>query len=467
MKIAVILAIIGVIVGILFYSNSENEKKMRLEAAALAEQVAYAESQYAKIAESLTGIEELGPEVRAVMTAASNVVPSIVGADNAARVYDKDFGKKKATVSAVTPVVVKTADDVKKDAVKVGIVKDEMGRDAPAGYATKEMERKQSALDLEKKEAMSAASTVADSGSTGNKLEDRITKCREYLENIREHCAMVDAQIAEGRRILDESKTILGRVKSATTAFNAVKPQAGFAELVPMAKDLRAGIKQEIVEAAVIPAKLEDMKAEVEEEKRAAEAAAEKVRLAREKEANRQLENSMAGGWYNGKAEMLKVFQFAAAAESVKSLQNALTFEEARVGLEMPLERYTLMDEVMKYIQASFNKAPMAWGWKTATGALDIQKADADGIYVQEQLIKWTDIPKDRIASFFTHYLKASESVGKSKANLYIGAALFCKTYGLPGQIDAFLDQARIESELAAKGIDGLMNFKPDASLAH
>ena len=205
---------------------------------------------------------------------------------------------------------------------------------------------------------------------------------------------------------------------------------------------------------------------EILEEKRLAAEAAEKKRLAEARRSKRKREISMAASWYDGKADMLRVYSFKDAAAEVKDLQESLTFDEAIESLDIPVARFRMMGDLMEWLKVNMKKTPMGWGWKTASGALDIESANDEGIIVQEKVIIWTEIPKDRLVGFFSHYLKLSkESAGKKKAELYMGAALFCKTFGQDDAIQAFLDQAQIESELAARNINAVMNFSPDSTL--
>lgn len=468
MRVAVILVIVGIVVGVLFYTNAENKRKMRMEARAFAEQVEYAEGQHAKIVEYLEGVDKFGPQVWEIMSTASNLIPEIVGAEDVPRAFDRNYDSRQrmAAYKAKTKPVAKAPDGKKTDvSVPTGVVVDEMGREAPAGYTPRGSEPVAVEPKKVKKTEPTDAGSVSSTPAGDQPTSERLAKCQDYMEKLLEHCSVVDGRINESVTIQEESTKILDQVRKSLTALKASQVQAGFKELVPMAKQLRGAIAEEIAAAEAIPPLLEKMRDAVREEKRLVEEAAERTRRAEEKEANRKREISRAASWYDGKADMLRTYGFKDAEDSVRELKQSLTFDEAISSLEIPVLRYKLMGDVMEWLKQSIKKTPMSWGWKTATGALDIESANDDGIIVQEKVIPWLDIPKDRLVGFLTHYLKASEEVGKSKAELYIGAALFCKTFGQDEKVDVFLDQARIESELAARNIDALMNFSPDSAL--
>ena len=470
MRIAIALVIIGIVVGIVFYGQMESDRKVRMEAAAFAEQVSYAESQYASIIESLDGVEDLGPAVWSVMSAASNIVPEIVGSANALRVYDKDYDKKQKRTAAAAKAAArgpakKGGAPAGKGDIKVG-VKDASGREAPAGFSSRADAAKRAKLEEEKKANASAKDPVAaKQDDEDDKATQRIPKCQRIIEKIAEHCAMVDARIDESAQILVQNENLLGAVKKSASAYNAGKVVVGYKELVPMAKDLKKSIEDEIATAKALLPALETMKAEVIEEKRLATEKEAKRRRAEERKAKRALEISMANAWYEGKANMLREYDFDGAMQAVKGLQASLTYEDASTVLNMPIERYKLMDGIMTWLVGVISKSPMKWGWKTASGARDIEKADADGIYVQEKLIAWTDLPKAKLVGFIEHYIKNDDTTGKGKARLYIGVALYCKTFGVEDKEDHFLEKASDNSELLAKSISGLMNFTPDATL--
>ena len=471
MRIAIALVIIGIVVGIVFYGQMESQKKVRMEAAAFAAQVSHGEAQYASIIESLHGVEDLGPAAWSVLSAASNIVPEIVGSANALRVYDKDYDKKHrkkyvAPKRAAKKSVEPEASTKKDDGVKVGVVVDSSGREAPAGYAARQDAEKRAKLEQEKKANAVAKDPVAVKQALENEeATARIPKCQKIIEKVSEHCAMVDGLIEEAAQILIQNENLLGAVKTATSAYNAANVVVGYKELVPMAKDLKKSIQDEIASAKELLPGLETMKGEVIEEKRIATEKEARRQRAKERKAKRALEISMANAWYDGKANMLRVYDFGGAMKAIKGLQDSLTYEDATAVLKMPIERYKLMDGSMAWLIGAISKSPLKWGWKTAAGARDVEKADAEGIYVQEKLIAWVDIPKAKVIGFMEHYLKNDETSGKGKAGLYIGAALYCKTFGVEGKADLLLDMARDNSELAGKSIAGLMNFTPDATL--
>jgi hypothetical protein len=234
-----------------------------------------------------------------------------------------------------------------------------------------------------------------------------------------------------------------------------------------MAKQLRESIADEIAQAEAHLKGLGKLNEEVLAEKAAAEAADAKKRAAEEREARKSSEVASAKEWYSGKTDMIKEFRFSAVADEIQSLQKSLTFEESKEILTVPIQRYRLLAGVMTWLKDQFNKAPLTWGWKSPGGNLDIASADEKGIYVQDKLIAWKDIPKDRVIGFFSHYLEKNEDVGKSKAELYAGAALFCKTFGYDDFVmDKFVDKAKSESDITAKEMPALLDFQVDKTLA-
>lgn len=469
MRIAIILVIIGVIVGIVFYGHVENQRKLKMEALAFEKQVEYATMQNSQIEAALDGLESFSDEVWKIHAAASNLVPEIVGQDNAVLVYDKDYEKKKkAAAWKETVAKVKASGGAPETKVKVGVVKDEMGREAPAGLGlddgAKAPEPPAPKKPAEAKQAPEGAS--AGSSDASSVLKDRIAKAQVHIEKVTEHCYLVDGIIAQAATIREESAKILEGVRKSTSAFNASKLQPKYLELLPMAKDMKGSIAAEIEQAKSVLPLLEAMKQEVLDEIRRKEEAEEAKRKAEELEARRKRELADAAAWYDGKADLLKNYQFEEAKKQVEELKNSLTFEEAKTQLDIPALRYELMHGAMNFLKAAFNKAPLAWGWPTASGKLDIQRADEQGIYVQEKVIPWLEIPKEKMVGFFMHYLKIDEQVGKAKADIYAGVALYCKTFGAPDSVDDLIDKAINESALTARQIPALMEFTPDPALS-
>ncbi len=471
MRIAIILVILGLVVGGVLYGVSQNKAKAQAEAMAFKAQVESAEVQYAEIAASLEGIEEFAPKARKVLGTASNLVPEIVGYEHAPRVYDREYDQKKKaeawkkTVAAQTKKAVPAESDKAGGAIRTGVMVDEKGREMPAGLTGHGAPKPPPAPAVGTSGATGAGD--ATQHEIGGKLGERIKAGQDLYEKLCEHVGVIEARIDESALILTQSEKIVGRVKEAPTAFKAAAAQAGFAELVPMAKNLRNGMAEELAAAEAILPKFESMRDEVAEEKRAADAEAEQRRLAQQREENRSREVARAAGFYGGLPELLKSYQFTDAMQQVQDLQSSLTFEEAVTALDIPVERYRLLANAMTWLIAQFEKKPMSYGWKTARGALDIPKADGQGIYVQEKLIPWVEIPKERVIGFFSHYLEKNEDVGKSKADLYAGAAIYCKTFGFDDfTMDGFISKARNESKLTGDKMSALIDFQIDGDVA-
>jgi len=468
MRIVIILVILALIGGAVFYGYSQNQKKLRIEAEALAQEIKLAETSAADVAAALEGLEESSPQVWELMATASNMVPDIVGTEYAPRVYDPDYDKKKASEKWK-----KTLEEMKKKpapsdkapapGAKVGVVVDEFGREAPAGLSVRGAPEKKEVLPSKTDDKPSSSAEIE--GVSDPKLAKRIKDAQRYIQELREHCESVEARLDEAFLIGGESKKILGQVRESVTSFRAKEAQAGFKDLLPMAKGLRKSIEAEVAEAKAVLPKLKAMKAEVDAEKQAAADAAQRQREAEERAARKKRELSMAAGWYEGKAALIKKYKFAEAAEEIEDLQSSFTFEEAKTQLDTPLMRYKLVASLRKWLISEFKKKPMPWGWRTPGGGLDIETADEQGIYVQEKLIPWTDVSPKRMISFFSHYLQRSEDVGKSKADLYIGAAIFARMADDEDAEEYYLEKAEVESEVAAREIPKLMGIKEDEGI--
>ena len=469
MRIAVVLIIIGIIVGAVFYGHAQGQKKRKVEAAALAAEITKGVEQYSAVTQSLAGLEEAGEKIWDSVTAASNLVPEIVGQDMAPRVYDRDFGKPKTIKmpkkpEGSTPAGTNAAPP--KAEIKTGMVVDEFGREAPAGYVVRVAEDKEKPAPAAAKPAGetggSGKDAVIDGGAGGQRLAQTRTlylKVLELAHNVETNLDVVVMMRSDGEKVANS-------VKTALTASNAAKARTGFTELPAMAKQLRESIETDIAEADVCLKDLGKLKDEVSAEKAAAEAAEAKKRAAEDLAASKGREIASANEWYSGKADKIRDLKFAEVADEIQSLQKSLTFEESKDILRVPIQRYRLLAAVMKWLKDQFNKAPLTWGWTTPSGKLDIASADDKGIYVQEKLIAWKDIPRERVIGFFTHYLERSDDVGKSKADLYAGAALFCKTFGYDDFVmDKFVDKAKSESDITAKEIPALLDFQVDKTL--
>lgn len=460
MKIAIASVIVLCVIGVLLAGLSQSKAKNRMEALALREQVEYAEKQAGDIVRIINEVPDVRGKIDRVISEASNMVPEIVGAESAGQVYGggKQAEKRKAAPRSSDVSAVKSVSKVDAE-MKVGLVRDAQGREAPAGVGVVLLNS--SALNRKP-----VSSSDGDSGGDKDNNGGRADLCRKGLEKLEELRIVIEGMLGEAVAVEGESAKVLKDVTSSISSVTAKKHNIRFQEMLPVAESIPAGCNEAVAEAGVILDQFREMAAEVREEKRLAAEEAARIKALEEENARHRSEMDQASAWYEGKADHLKRYDFQGVSDAVLRLQESLTFDDAKTILNIPAERYALMAGVMDFLRKTMKDRPFSWGWRTSSGALDITAADKDGLTVQDTLIRWEDIGADRYIFFFSHYLPLADITGKNKAKLFMGAALFCKTYGYDSSVESFLNKAEIESPEVARQSAALLAFEPDPQLS-
>jgi len=208
------------------------------------------------------------------------------------------------------------------------------------------------------------------------------------------------------------------------------------AEVVEMAKSHTA-------EAAA----LEKAKLEAEKQK------AEYERKQREQEEMQKLAETEREQIKVDRAEMSILFRendFKAIISSLEDKLSGYQTVDGKKEMKVVIDRYKEIAAMKKEIISCINAHPFYWGWGHGASARDIIKASERGITLKDSkaIYPWKSVGIRQMLKFIDHYVDSRDTRITSKAQMAIGAAVYCDEFGSSDELD---DKAKAKAKAKSK----------------
>lgn len=176
-----------------------------------------------------------------------------------------------------------------------------------------------------------------------------------------------------------------------------------------------------------------------QEAQRHKEAQARKAREEKAYQEKVEREQQAAQADHGSVTELFQKHQFSAVVQALEQKRNNYNTKAGLAALERYIDRFEYALTMQKELIKNINSHPFAWGWGSGTSARDVVNASREGITVKGKsaIIPWEHISIAKMLRFADHYLDLRETRISSKANIAIGAAVYCDEFGKEGRAKA------------------------------
>ena len=83
-------------------------------------------------------------------------------------------------------------------------------------------------------------------------------------------------------------------------------------------------------------------------------------------------------------------------------------------------------------------KGAWAWGWRDSRGAQDVLGVDETGVRIASGVVRWEDVGPARTTAIIEHYVTAEDVPDRQRAEVCVGAVLYCQLHDRAATGDAY-----------------------------
>jgi len=425
--ILLLLAVFGG-VGYYLYDKRQKEYQARREFLAYTKTVEGMGKELAAVSNSYSSVIKLIDSVADYPKIASNAVKTVLGEDLSSP------AKKPAATPSASPAT-KPASTPAPKAEPAKRTVDERGREAPAGLEE----------EGPPPPPPPAKTGPAPEPEPAEKIEvpppaSGDPKIKQLARSLLEDCSRLEDKRADA----DEKK------EAAITAFEEGRDSRNHlvaAEKLKAIKEIGESLSalKETCQTIANKAKeradeVEQMRvAFVEEEKRKQDAieAAEKARRDAEEAARKASEHAELVKTEQGLVstaaaqarDMLRANDFSGALSLLEAEAKALTTDEGKQAIAMPIAQSKLLVEMKEFIAKQLTEDRYAWGWIVDGRAVDVVSATTEKITTRTREADWAEVTVAQMLHFFKKYMTKKSIPLKTLGRMNMAAAVYCSLH--------------------------------------
>lgn len=417
----VALSIVAIIVGVMVYlaweENKQAEIARRAELVALSRALTEAQDHYVSISNNTRRIRVYAEQCKPIEEEVQASVELIIGR--------KLTVAKPSLLGIATETEEEESDeqDAPEEAAANGDEEPEAedeATEAPAEDDAAEEQIEEEAEEAEPEHAVVAPATLV--------LENimAIYALHEQAEKNQEKASALREKVRDSQESY-RARSIVGEMGSLRSETEAMHPAAREAFDVitfrrRMVRDIRTRHERRL---AAIKAAEEEARRRREEQERL-----ERERREYEAQTARELEQVKAD------RENVKLMfhenNFKGALESIKQSAETYTTAQGKAAIQAFVDRYTYLVQMQEALITGLTEAPLGWGWGFGSTARDIERADANGIYVKgtAKPYPWSEVNTRQMLKLVDHYMEARVLRPRPRIQLAFGAAIYCDKFG-------------------------------------
>lgn len=438
--LCVLLVLFGIGVlggGTLWWMHHRNKTiRQRKEFIALAEAKQSADSNYSRLAATVSNMNTFAEKARKQIATATNAASYVTGQPVAIPEFQPGEKTQPAGGTTEEPAEETTKPDDEKEPEEP---EETDAKDKDPDKAEEESEEGQDSADLSE-----AAAPAADAPEVVKLAWEAADKGKDVL--FLEH---------QAESMLEKSASYRQNAKAASISSKAKKNADLIAVNRQKAEKLLSSAESALDEMAEPLEKVLAIKEEEQEtrearkrarleEQRRKERLAEQRRKEQEYQARVDRELAMVREAMQSARRYLRTHEYAQAVKSLSRQKNRYSTEEAKEAVHVAVRRYELLRDMKKFFIKQLKKNPFPWGWiRKANGREDILGANSRGVKLRGRLVPWSRVSARQMLEFIRHFLEKEEMMTvKELGKYHLAAAVFSKEHGGEAAADRFMSKA-------------------------
>lgn len=447
--VILILLLLGLVTGGVFYILDHNQKKMELRRELLAYQqtVTSITNKYNEIHNIYEAVVALSSKANALSLQVSNAVKTVLN-------DTIELHAPKATLRTPDPLSAQPesqtpAEAQPKTEPNAPIV-DEEGREMPAGLAPPPHTKQ---TDTAPKTVLQdAPAEPTQPETTPTSVTEKEPELKQLARKALEAIVTLNDNAADAEKIDNEAKVLADEgIKSAKSDIAAEK----FAQIITALVNIREIESKAKATAAIAQELATKMKMEAnnylkeQEEKRKALEEAEKIRKEkealqqREEERNALIESEilLANSAWEGTLIQIKENNYSDPLKQLQDTMARMQTQEGKQTLQVHIDKCNYLRQMKVFLIQQLSKTPMPWGWIQGRQE-DILGASDKGITLKNQVVPWKQISIQQMLHLLRTFTKSKAVSLKELTSHNIAAAIYCHINGGDAVAREFIQQA-------------------------
>ena len=139
---------------------------------------------------------------------------------------------------------------------------------------------------------------------------------------------------------------------------------------------------------------------------------------------------------------LLKAHSYEALARAVDQEAKQCESDPGRAAFVVAAERYRKLEWLKGYMIEQIQATPLRWGWGLGNVTLDVTGADARGVQVKGQLVRWERVSTAQFAKWGGIYAAQAGLPGRTVGAIQLAMAVFYSVHGAVEKAEALKQNA-------------------------
>jgi hypothetical protein len=154
---------------------------------------------------------------------------------------------------------------------------------------------------------------------------------------------------------------------------------------------------------------------------------------------------------------LLKAHTYEALALAVDQEAKQCESDPGRAAFVVAAERYRKLEWLKGYMIEQIQAKPLRWGWGLGNVTLDVTGADARGVQVKGQLVRWERVSTAQFAKWGGIYAAQAGLPGRTMGAIQLAMAVFYSEYGAVEKAETHKQNALLDWERLREEADRLL----------
>lgn len=155
--------------------------------------------------------------------------------------------------------------------------------------------------------------------------------------------------------------------------------------------------------------------------------------------------------------KLVKAHTYEALARAVDQEAKQCESDPGRAAFVVAAERYRKLEWLKGYMIEQLQATPLRWGWGLGNVTLDVTGADARGVQVKGQLVRWERVSTAQFAKWAGIYAAKAGLPGRTVGAIKLAMAVLYSEHGAVEKAEALKQNAVLDWERLREEADRLL----------